>query len=539
MESRERNRSDVNRMAFAMKTHRPLPENRGCTSQWAFGCLFLSLVLAGVLRAGPIDVENPPQGRFSDEWAEIFIGGAKSGYAHSTMARSGDEIQTETTMKLRIGRAGQNIDLSVSQQSVETVAGRPLRFSSVMDMSLMKTSTRGTIADGRVTLVSSQYGMEQTQSFDYPKDAIMTWGAFREGVRRGFKPGTKYTLPMYAPDLRLDGSVDATTAIGDWETFTHRGRQIRGQKVTLTLESPLGSLEMLSWVDENGSPRKAMVPIPGLADLEIVTTDQKTAVSEFVPPEIFMTTVIRSPRPLFRERVNRIRYRLTNRDEKAEAPDLPATDMQKILGKEGRSIELEVRRLPRGRAERASPDKLPSGMSEFLDANLILNTADPVLVELAGKAAGDETDAFALADRLRRFVTDFVSNKSMNVGFATASEVARSREGDCSEHGVLLAALGRLNGLPSRVVVGLAYAPFFGGENDIFGYHLWTQFFIDGKWYDYDAALRESDVSPARIAFAASSLKNAGLAELSFGMLSTIGDLSLEFLDVESAAGKD
>ena len=173
-------------------------------------------------------------------------------------------------------------------------------------------------------------------------------------------------------------------------------------------------------------------------------------------------------------------------------------------------------------------------MAEYLEGNLMINTADPKLIELAKQAGGGEKEPFALADKLRRFVTDYVENKSLNIGFATASEVARTKEGDCSEHGVLLAALGRLNGLPSRVVVGLAYVPIFGNQDDIFGYHLWTQFFIDGRWIDVDAALRETDCSPARIAFAVSSLKNAGLADLSLPLLTKLGAIDIEILEVES-----
>ena len=40
---------------------------------------------------------------------------------------------------------------------------------------------------------------------------------------------------------------------------------------------------------------------------------------------------------------------------------------------------------------------------------------------------------------------------------ATAAEVARSREGDCTEHAVLLAALARARGIPARVAMGLVY----------------------------------------------------------------------------------
>jgi len=171
-------------------------------------------------------------------------------------------------------------------------------------------------------------------------------------------------------------------------------------------------------------------------------------------------------------------------------------------------------------------------LAEYLASNLMIRTDDPELVRLAAKAAGGETDPYKLADRLRVFVSDYVKDKSLDIGFASAAEVARNREGDCSEHGVLLAALGRINGLPSRVAVGLAYVDEFGGQHHILGFHLWTQFYIAGRWYDVDAALGETDCSPARIAFAVSSLSNAGLADLSLPLLDKIGNLQVQVLEV-------
>ncbi len=205
--------------------------------------------------------------------------------------------------------------------------------------------------------------------------------------------------------------------------------------------------------------------------------------------------------------------------------------MQKIVARDDKSIELELTRV---KHERLASDSEPAArkpdLSEYLGGNLMINTADPELIALARRAAGDEKEPFALGDKLRRFVSEFVKTKNLSVGFATASEVARTREGDCSEHGILLAALGRLSGLPSRVVVGIAYVPVFGNQEDIFGYHMWTQFHMDGRWIDFDAALNESDCSPTRIAFGVSSLKNAGIADLSLPLLTLIGAIDIDIL---------
>lgn len=488
-----------------------------------------------VTLAAPINPENPPQGLFSDEWSEIYFGGNKVGYAHSMMSRDGESIQSKTSFHMRMGRDEQPVTIDVSQFTTETLAGGPISFGSEMDMSVMKSATKGTVKDGKVTIVTSQYGMDQTQTFDYPAGALLNgWGIFRESLKRGFKPGTTYTTASYSPELRLDGAITADTVVGDWETFDHRGKPTKGRKVTVTLHAPAGDMQMVSWVDADGIPLKAKVPVPGLGDIEMLTVEQGVALADFAPPEFFNNTVVPANRKIDRGKVNSIKYRITSKKPDMKLGDLPTTELQKITAKSDQSVELQVSRVPhKPQSSSPTPETPSQSLSEYLESNLMINTADEKLIALAKLAAGDEKDPFKLADKLRKFVTDYVTTKSLNIGFATASEVARTREGDCSEHGVLLAALGRINGIPSRVAVGLAYVPIFGRQDDIFGYHMWTQFHLDGRWIDVDAALRETDVSPARLTFAVSSLKNAGLADLSLPLLTLIGAIDIDILSVD------
>ena len=158
-------------------------------------------------------------------------------------------------MKMRFGRVDQPVRISTLQATTETLGGVPVSFSATLDASLMKTSTKGTIKDGKVTIIQSQFGMDQTNTYDFTTGSLMTWGMFRDSLLRGFKPGTKYVSKVYAPDLRQDGAVTATTTVGDWESLDLNGKTVQGQKVTMIMEAPVGSLEMNSWLDERGEAR--------------------------------------------------------------------------------------------------------------------------------------------------------------------------------------------------------------------------------------------------------------------------------------------
>ena len=80
------------------------------------------------------------------------------------------------------------------------------------------------------------------------------------------------------------------------------------------------------------------------------------------------------------------------------------------------------------------------------------------------------------------------------VGHYSALETIQRGAGDCTEAAVLLAALGRAAGIPTRVVNGLAYSrERYHGVSNAFMPHSWTLAWTDGKWRSFDSALDRFD----------------------------------------------
>ena len=117
----------------------------------------------------------------------------------------------------------------------------------------------------------------------------------------------------------------------------------------------------------------------------------------------------------------------------------------------------------------------------------------------------------------------------MSTAFASASQTARSKRGDCTEHGVLLCGLLRASGIPSRGVMGMVYVPEIGGPNGVFGWHMWSQALIDGKWIDLDATL-PVPFTVGHITTLTSSLADEDFATEMGGILPTIGNLKVDVL---------
>jgi len=103
--------------------------------------------------------------------------------------------------------------------------------------------------------------------------------------------------------------------------------------------------------------------------------------------------------------------------------------------------------------------------------------------------------------KLEDFVRSYIRTKDLSVGYASALEVARRPEGDCTEHAVLLAALGRARGIATRVVDGVVYVDSYAGHEHVFVPHAWAQAFVDGRWRSYDAALHGFDAGHVALSF--------------------------------------
>jgi hypothetical protein len=287
-----------------------------------------------------------------------------------------------------------------------------------------------------------------------------------------------------------------------------------------------GAAGMVStlYLDEAGSLVKSVTPLLGF-DLTLLAADRETARGGRGAPELLVRTFVRPSRPLpSPRRLARASYRLTVRG--GPPPEPPSAGAQSVeLGPEAARVRVEAGR----RSPATEVDREP-----FLRASPYLNHRDPPVAALAAAALGGSgaSDA-ARAEALRAFVHRTVAQKDLATGFATASEVARSRAGDCTEHAVLLAALLRAAGIPSRVAAGLLYVEEFAGERQIFGYHMWTQGLVDGAWVDLDAMTPEP-FDAAHVALALTALEDGeDLAGAGALLASLMGGLAIEVMEAE------
>src|SRR6185369_10048111 len=161
--------------------------------------------------------------------------------------------------------------------------------------------------------------------------------------------------------------------------------------------------------------------------------------------------------------------------------------------------------------------------------NNLIQSDDSVVISLASSVAGDATEPREIATALEKLVKQKIRLKDFSQAFATAAEVARTPEGDCTEHAVLLAALARARGIPARVAIGLVYQP--GSQS--FAYHMWDELWIGDRWVPFDATLGRGGIGAAHLKLTDSNLAGAQAYSCFLPVAQVIGQLKIEILDVE------
>ncbi len=122
-----------------------------------------------------------------------------------------------------------------------------------------------------------------------------------------------------------------------------------------------------------------------------------------------------------------------------------------------------------------------------------LNFEDAALTSPARRMARPDDPALTMR-RLTNYVRNHMSVEHIDMlGYGSALEAFKSRRGDCTEYAVLLAALGRAAGVPTRMVSGLVYSRDFEGQNYVFVPHAWVHAWTGSGWESFDAALGSFD----------------------------------------------
>jgi hypothetical protein len=321
-------------------------------------------------------------------------------------------------------------------------------------------------------------------------------------------------------------ALDARIRIGPKKNVDLLGRIVALTEVTATLNMPgAGEIVTINFVDDDLRTQKSIMPVAGF-QIEMVACPKEFALGENDVLDVVNKMFLASPQPLDNiGEVSSATYYLS--PTKDANLIIPSSDNQKVQRLENGGVVVTVKPVAAPTGARFPYKGKDNAILEAARPTRFVQSDRKEIIDLARQAIGSTKDAAEAARKIEAFVAGFVEYKNLSVGYASAAEVAESRQGDCSEFAVLTAAMCRAVGIPAQVVVGIAYVKSFAGLQDRFGGHAWVQAYIGDKWIGLDAAFKSAGLGgydPGHIALSVGK----GNPEDFFNVVSTIGQFKIE-----------
>jgi len=481
---------------------------------------------------------KPAVARASSEesWQVTYLGKSRIGYERTTsksFVRNGRRfIRTSTESSVTVLRFGQKQHMRMYLKIEETLDGDLQSFSLELKNPPAETKiTAGrVITDSNIAghlqmqLTTTIAGRQQTRRIAW--ESHVKSSAYQERLLRSppIQSRQRRSFKMYLAEFNKVTKV--TLAAGD-PVYTKLldGKRHKLLKVRIR-QAFLPQIPIRAYVDSRGRVLKTEMEIAGQSMVSY-RVSRSEALKEIAGAELdfAVKTLIHVKRIRRGHRSRKVVYRI-KLDEDNPSRYFISGPTQKIRRISDDTIELTVTSIPlpdRGRVTRAK--------AGYLSPSRYLQSDDRRVRQHADRAAFGLTDSSQIARAMEKYVHRVLKNKNFSTALASAAEVARNLEGDCTEHAVLLAAMLRVKKIPSRIAVGLVYiegASAFGG-------HMWTEAKIGKTWIPLDATLGRGGIGAAHLKMVESDFANDGPAPINtfLPLLKALGRTTITVLKAE------
>jgi HPt (histidine-containing phosphotransfer) domain-containing protein len=469
-----------------------------------------------LLVALPVRAEAPPPKVVVEAWDAVYLDGAKAGHQHTVVQqieRDGQKLfRTTKTQTLVLKRYNAIVTHRMAASCEETADGK------VVGESITQFLDRGEITQsGRVEgnqLIVRTPSDPDGRAVPWNEKVLGLYRQDRFFQDRKVKPGDRfhfldYQLPFLSV-VTMDVAVkdreetsiltikkERETAKAEWVKKALRRVEITPGKVRVG-ENSIPLPRLVWWLDEEGRPLRQETEMPGLGRMTMYRTTKAVAADEGVAPALLpdlgLNTLVKLDRAIEHPHDAReIVYRVTVSGDDDPSSIFARDGRQRVEQIQGNTFELRVRPV-REPQEVENPGKVKE---EFVKSSYFLDSDNEDVQALAKKLVGDETDPWRVAGRLEKWVHENMKG-SASVGFVKASQVCRALTGDCRQHAMLLAALCRAAGIPSRTAIGLVYVPD-PDRGPVLCFHMWTEVWVRGQWLMLDAVLGRGSVGAAHL----------------------------------------
>lgn len=441
----------------------------------------LLVLIAGLLAATLAWATQPA----SERWFEILIDDRKIGHAHWSREAVPEGWRTTQRTQIELLRDGVPLLSQSEDVSIEDQQGLPLAFESRSALGGSELQVVGERGPNGMRLREHGAAGARRPEFHWPPEALLPEGQRLAMLARGVEPGTRYLIEVFLPAAMAAATLE-TEVLGAG-VFVLGGTPLASLRLRHRLSIDGSVLDYHSEVDQDFVVLEQRMPALGQT-LVYRACSERCALAPNDPDGVFASALVDAPPELANLDLAARLDLVVELDQASgqRPPDSSEQAWLPIAGQPGRYL---VRIDPAGGLPAPAGDGDPAQLARYLAPGRWVESDAREIRRLAREARrGAGRDPLMRMRYMEAFVRGYIRTKSLGVGYASALETLRSREGDCTEHAVLLAALARAEGIPARIVFGLVYQPSFGARERVFVPHAWVQAFVDGRWMSFDAS---------------------------------------------------
>lgn len=361
----------------------------------------------------------------------------------------------------------------------EDANGRTLSIVSTVGNGRDWSRSEARIADGKAEIVRETSAEKRAMTVALPPGVRFDNG---DGLLKTWNPAAAPHLEF--ENFNIDAlAVDRVTI--DAATAAAPDAQGRTQALRKRYDgSQLLSVSRIA-VGRDGRIAESVQPLFG-GSIRIALTDRDTALKPHQFYRVLRSVMTKSPFLISHDAMQgHIRYRFAFRDGIEFA--LPQTGEQRVSAQDGiATVDICVECGPGLATDKAT-------LADALKPTAWLQSDAPRIKDMAAHIAHLAVSDSRKMEMLRIKARPYLGRIDF-AGHYSALETLSRHAGDCTEASVLLAALGRAAGIPTRVVNGLVYSrESYHGVSNVFMPHSWTLAYADGKWRSFDLALDAFD----------------------------------------------
>ena len=459
-------------------------------------------------------------------WQVIYLGKSRIGYSHTStrplVIDGKPMLKVESQTHLALKRFGQTLEIETRQESEEFPDGGLSSFEYEMkNPPAASTRSAGRVNGPQLSGEINVGGTVHTFSMPWSPEVKSPAYIDRLPVEHPFKTSQSVACKVFFPeqmqiaDVRLSAGRNELVSLLD-------GRRHRLLKLTL-LESILPQTPVQSYVDEQGNLVVSTADMMGQT-LTTYTVSAEEALKEIAGGEldIAVSTLVAATSIPNAHYIPRAVFRVKMHGEDP-TPYFPSYPYQKVIRTGIDECEITVTAVPPVATNRSvRVDR------QYLNPSRYLQTTDSQVLFHVDQAARTIVDPPGIALAMEKYVSQKMQIKDFSTALGSAAEVARSLQGDCTEHAVLLAAMLRARNIPSRIAVGLVYVDALAA----FGGHMWTEALLGDRWVPLDATLALGGTGADRIKLADSSFAdNAAPMTTFLPLLHVLGRIELTVVE--------